>query len=107
MNDLYLIPANTKSGKLLFNIFRGIDLVIALTGLALTLILFFAISSNEIVATIIKIVPVSVGALLVVPVPHYHNVLCFIKDAYSFYANRRVYKWKGWCVRSEYGEDKQ
>ena len=107
MNDMYLIPANSKSGKLIFNIFRPIDLSIALTGLALTLMLFFAIQSNNLGATIIKIIPISIGALLVVPVPYYHNVLCFIKDVYAFFANRRVYRWKGWCVRSEYGQDKQ
>ena len=104
MNNLYMIPANAKSGKLIFNVFRPIDLALALTGLAITLILFFAIPSNELGATIIKILPVSICSLLVVPVPHYHNVLCFIKDLYFFFTNRRLYKWKGWCVRSEYSE---
>ena len=103
--NMYIIPANTKNGKLIFNIFRPIDLGIALAGLFVTLLLMFVITSNEIIATIIKIAPLAICALLVVPVPQYHNVLCFIKDIYLFYSNRRVYKWKGWCVRSEYSEE--
>ena len=104
MNNMYIIPANTKNGKLIFNIFRPIDLGIALIGLFITLILFFAITSNDTWATIIKILPFGIGAILVVPIPNYHNVLCLLKDVWSFISNRRVYAWKGWCVRSEYGE---
>ena len=106
MNNMYIIPANSKSGKLLFNIFRPIDLVIFLVGLGITLIFFLAIQDATLITTIIKILPVGVCAFLVVPIPHYHNVLCFIKDMLAFYNNRRVYYWKGWCVRSEYREDK-
>ncbi len=106
MDNMYLIPANTKSGKLLFNIFRPIDLVLFLVGLGITIILFLAIPDASLVTTVIKLLPLSVCTFLVVPVAHYHNVLCFIKDMLAFYNNRRVYYWKGWCVRSEYGEDK-
>ncbi len=106
MDNMYLIPANTKKGKLLFNIFRPIDLIIFLVGLGITLVFFLAINSSTLITTIIKILPLSVCTFLVVPVPHYHNVLCLIKDVFAFYNNRRVYYWKGWCVRSEYREDK-
>ncbi len=104
MNDMYLIPANSKNGKLIFNMFRPVDLVVFLTGLAITIIFFLAIGSSSLWATIIKLTPISVGALLVVPVPYYHNVMEFIKDVYLFLIGRRVYLWKGWCVRSEYEE---
>lgn len=102
MDNMYIIPANTKSGNLIFNIFRPVDLVIFLVGLAVTMIFFFAIPLDNIIGVIIKLLPIGVGTLLVVPIPHYHNVLCFIKDALDFYSNRRVYIWKGWCVKSEY-----
>lgn len=106
MNNMYIIPANSKSGKLIFNIFRPIDLVVFLVGLALSLIFFLAITDNNLVLTIIKLLPVSLGAFLVVPVPYYHNVMCFIKDMYIFYASNRRFYWRGWCVRSEFGQDK-
>lgn len=103
-NNIYLIPANASRGKLILNIFRGIDLAVFLTGIAVTLIFFIFIPDMGIVTTLIKILPISVCSFLVVPVPFYHNVMCFIKDVYIFLVNRRVYYWKGWCVRSEYSE---
>lgn len=104
MNNMYIIPANSKNGKLIFNIFRGIDLVVFLCGVGVSLLLFVAIQTTTMATTIIKILPISVCTFLVVPVPFYHNVMCFIKELYLFLVNRRVYYWKGWCVRSEYSE---
>ena len=104
MNNMYIIPANSKNGKLIFNIFRGIDLVVFLCGVGVSLLLFVAIQTTTMATTIIKILPISVCTFLVVPVPFYHNVMCFIKELYLFLANRIVYYWKGWCVRSEYSE---
>lgn len=104
MNNMYIIPANSKNGKLIFNIFRGIDLVVFLCGVGVSLLLFVAIQTTTMATTIIKILPISVCTFLVVPVPFYHNVMCFIKELYLFLASRRVYYWKGWCVRSEYSE---
>lgn len=104
MNNMYLIPANSKNGKLIFNIFRGIDLAVFLTGVAITLIFFLAIQTSTLATTIIKLLPIGIGAFLVLPIPYYHNVMCFIGDLYMFLVNRRVYFWKGWCVRNEFGE---
>lgn len=105
MNNMYIIPANSKNGKLIFNIFRGIDLVVFLCGVGVSLLLFVAIQATTMTTTIIKILPICVCTFLVVPIPFYHNVMCFIKELYLFLANRRVYYWKGWCVRSEYSEE--
>ncbi len=102
---MYLIPANSKSGQLIFNFMRPMDLVVFLVGLALTIILFLAIGNSSLVATIIKLIPIAIGGFLIVPIPNYHNVMEFTKDAIKFMFNRRVYYWKGWCVRSEYGEE--
>lgn len=104
MDNMYLIPANSKKGQLIFNLFRPIDLTVFLTGVGISLVFFVAISSNSILATVIKLLPISTGAFLVVPIPNYHNVMMFIRDAYLFLASRRVYLWKGWCVRDEYEE---
>ena len=104
MNNMYIIPANTKNGKLIFNIFRTIDLVIFAVGVTLTLLFMLIIPLDNIVFTIIKLLPIGICGTLVVPIPYYHNVMCFLKDAFIFINSRRVYYWKGWCVRSEYGE---
>ena len=105
-DDLYLIPANSKKGQLIFNVFRSIDLTIFITGITLSIIIFIIIEDNSLLSTIIKIIPISLGSFLVIPIANYHNVLEFLKDAWLFIMNRRVYKWKGWCVRNEYGEEK-
>lgn len=105
MGNMYLIPANSKSGQLIFNFMRPIDLVVFLVGLALTIILFLVIGASSLIATIIKLIPVCLGGLLVVPVAYYHNVMEFIRDAIKFAFSRRIYYWKGWCVRNEYGEE--
>ena len=36
MNNLYLIPANSNSGKLIFNLFTKFDLILASSGAALS-----------------------------------------------------------------------
>lgn len=102
---MYLIPANSKKGQLIFNIFRPIDLIIFASGTCATLILMFVISSSDFLALIIKLAPIVVCGLLILPIPHYHNVLMFIRDIIDFYSNRRVYLWKGWCARDEYTEN--
>jgi len=104
--NMYIIPANSKKGQLIFNIFRGIDLVVFLTSVALSLILFISINSNSAFLTIIKIVPICMGGFLVVPLPYYHNVMVFIREAILYMIGDKKYYWKGWCVRSEFGEEK-
>ncbi len=102
---MYLIPANSKKGQLIFNMFRPIDLLIFFIGACATLILMFVIQSTALVALIIKLAPIVITAILVMPMPNYHNVMMYLKDALDFYSNRRVYVWKGWCVMNEYSED--
>lgn len=104
MNNMYIIPANSKKGQLIFNMFRGIDLAVFLIGVAITIIFFLAIGDSGLLGTIIKLLPICIGSFLVVPIPNYHNVMEFIKDMWLFISNRRVYLWKGWCVRSEFEE---
>jgi len=102
---MYLIPANSKKGQLIFNMFRPIDLIIFAVGASISLILMLAIQATTMIALIIKLAPIAVTALLVMPVPNYHNVLMFLKDVIDFYSNRRIYIWKGWCVMNEYTEN--
>ena len=98
---MYLIPANSKKGKLIFNVFRPMDLIIFSVGIGLTLLLLLVIKTDSLVMVVIKLFPALLSALLVMPVPNYHNVLMFIQDLFSFFSNRRIYVWKGWCVLDE------
>ena len=99
----YLIPANSKKGQLLFNIFRPIDLAILLTGGLITLILMFLVEGNSILLMVIKLLPIGISALLVMPIPYYHNGLVFLTEAIMFFVNQTQYRWKGWCAT--YGND--
>lgn len=103
----YLIPANASRGKLIAGVFRPVDLVIFLCGVVVTLILLFALQNqmDNTVIAVITILPVAICALLVMPVPNYHNTLVFIQGAYNYYMERRVYLWKGWC--QAYGDDEE
>lgn len=98
---MYLIPANSKKGKLIFNIFRVIDLIIFLIGILITVILLITIKADSLTLIVIKLAPVIICSMLVMPVPNYHNVLMFLQDLIEFYSNRRIYIWKGWCVMNE------
>ena len=79
MYDNYLIPANTKRGKLILGWFRPFDLYLFGGGILVTFILIaFLPLSNALVA-----------------------VLCFIiQEGYEFLTTRQRYRWKGWCWKS-------
>lgn len=96
-SDSYLVPANAKRGTLIFNIFRKIDLAIFVIGVGLTLGLLIFISGDGMLSVFISVIPAGIAALLVTPIPNYHNVLCAIQSMIAFYTNPRTYKWKGWC----------
>ena len=68
--NMYLIPANSKSGQLIFNFMRPVDLLVFLVGLALTIILFLVIGNSDLWATVLKLIPICLGGLLVVPVAY-------------------------------------
>ena len=101
----YLIPANSKRGQLILNYFRGIDLIIFSVGLVVSFIMLLIIGTGSLAQTLIILAPAAIGALLVAPIPNYHNVLVFLTNLYGYLNNRRNYIWKGWCVTD--GNDKQ
>lgn len=104
--DNFLIPANSKKGSLIFNIYKPIDLIIVATGMVLSLIFFFAFPGNTTTEVVIKLLPGGIGVLLTTPFGNYHNVGVLIREIYLFFTRRRVYIWKGWCVRDEFDERK-
>lgn len=102
MNDiLFIIPANSKSGKLIFNMFRPFDLILASSGLVVSVLLILIIAPGTLQGTIACLTPGLICAFLVIPIPNYHNVLVVIQEAIRFFANRRNYKWEGWSVKED------
>lgn len=100
MNNQFLIPANTKRGKYILNIFRPIDLAVFLTGVTITMTLLLVLTNLKIDSLwkIISLFPGAIAILLVIPIPNYHNVMVAIGEIISFYSNNRNYKWRGWCA---------
>lgn len=103
MNN-YLIPANSKKSQLILNLFRPIDLGILIGGAAITLVMLF-LPGDSLLWLVAKILPVGIALLLVMPMPYYHNVLVFLREAYLFASSQRTYRWRGWCATYEF-EDK-
>ena len=101
----YLIPANAKKGTLIFNIFRPFDLMLFVGGIFATLIALALVPSQNVVAVVIAVMPVSICGMLVFPIPNYHNVLCTLISIYKFYTGRRKYVWKGWCFREQFARE--
>lgn len=101
----YLIPANTKKGTLIFNIFRPFDLWLFGGGIVVTLLVLAIVPSTNMIAVTIALMPAFICGLLVFPVPNYHNVLCALCSIYSFYTERRRYVWKGWCFYEQFKDN--
>ena len=103
----YLVPANAKKGTLILNLFRPIDLAIFGIGVGVTLILLLFLADKGMVALILSILPAGITAMLVLPIPNYHNVLCAIQCIIEFYTNNRQYEWKGWCFYEQFINDEK
>lgn len=103
MDNNFLIPANSKRSLLKFGVFNNTDLFIFLVGIGISLLLLAALPVEEIVFAIIALTPGAICALLVLPIPNYHNVRTIIRLAYEFYTTRQQFIWKGWLFDD--GED--
>lgn len=103
---IYLIPANTKRGQLILGMFRPFDLILFGIGVLITVIFMAILPLTSTVVTIIVMLPALITGFLVVPIPHYHNILNVILELLEFYSNQRNYKWKGWCIRIGEGKRK-
>lgn len=102
----YLIPANSKKSQLILGIFTMTDLWVAIGSAVISLLLMLAIPGDQLYILVIKLLPLATGLLLVLPIPHYHNVLTFLREVLLFIFNEKEYIWKGWCATSDiYGEE--
>ena len=105
MNNSYLIPANSKKSMLIFGYFNTVDLIIFCLGVGLSFLLMMFLPMEQFIFAMIAILPGALAALLVFPIPNYHNVRTVIKNAWIFYTTRQKYIWKGWCFNN--GETSQ
>ena len=99
MDHQYLIPANTKRGKLILGWFRPFDLLLFGCGILVTLVLLAFANVTDTLVIILMLSPAVITGLLVIPVPYYHNMLNIIIELYQFVTSRQTYRWKGWCYK--------
>lgn len=99
MDHQYLIPANTKRGKLILGWFRPFDLLLFGCGVLVTLVLLAFANVTDTLMIILMLSPAIITGFLVMPVPYYHNMLNIIVELYGFLTNRQSYRWKGWCYK--------
>ena len=106
MNNTYLIPANSKKSMLIFGYFNTVDLIIFGCGIGITFLLMMFLPMEKFAFALLAITPGSISALLVFPIPNYHNTLVALQSIIRFYNERRNYIWKGWCVYNEFKDNK-
>jgi len=107
VNNIYLIPANTKKGMLILGLFRPFDLILFLSGVFISIIMLTFVSLTSTVVTILVLAPALICSFLIMPVPYYHNMLNVIVECYQFLTNRQKYIWKGWSFYEESSEEQQ
>ncbi len=97
MNN-YLIPANSKKSQMILGLFTPGDLIVFLTGIAITVALLIAFKSNNLATLLGFASPALLGTFLVAPVPNYHNVMTLMGNAINFATGQKKYYWRGWCA---------
>lgn len=105
--NTYLIPANSKRGLLILNLFTTLDLIILGIGVFITGVLITIINTSSLLMTILVLSPALVAAMLVTPIPNYHNVLVVLTEAIEYFSQRQNYIWKGWNFHEEIESEKK
>ncbi|MDD5888677.1 MAG: hypothetical protein PUC82_04235 [bacterium] len=98
MNN-YLIPANSKNGQLILGMFKPSDLWLLGIGVLTSVLMLAFLPVESLGVTILVLLPGIVSALLVFPIPNYHNTLTVIIEIYEYLTSRQQYRWKGWCYK--------
>ena len=100
MNN-YLIPANTKKGQLILGFFTKTDLILWIVGIVWSFIMLVLVKSLSLTVLILIMLPALIATFLIMPVPHYHNVLQLLTNIINFFTNKRRYYWRGWNIYNE------
>ena len=101
-----MIPANSKRSALILGLFKPVDLWILGIGLGLSAIFFVAFQGDTVFQMAMKLAPMALAILLVIPIPYRHNVgkLLLIIIEFYFIDTQKEFKWRGWCAKHEFGE---
>ncbi len=99
--NTYLIPANSKKSALILGLFKPVDLIILSIGVVISFILLLTLPIEQMVYTIIALLPGLICVFLVFPLAYYHNVRKFISIFVTYLTSRQKYVWKGWCYKDE------
>ena len=99
----YLIPANSKRSMLILGLFTVVDLIIFGVGATITAALMMFVHAETMSDVLVIVTPLIITSAMVVPVPNHRNVSQLTANVYHYFANRRTYYWKGWCMI--YGEE--
>ena len=94
----YLIPANAKKSTLILGFFTELDLVIFGIGVTFTIIMLLVIQTSDLLTMVLILLPALFSALLVMPVPHYHNIMQLLMNIFNYVFEQKKYKWRGWCI---------
>lgn len=97
----YLIPANAKKSTLILGLFNPLDLIVFSIGAVFSVLMLLVIQTSDWVTMILIILPALTSALMVMPVPHYHNIMQLLVNIFNYFFGQKKYKWKGWCVLDE------
>jgi len=100
-------PTNFKKGRLIASRFRVIDLIIAIVGIMISVILVntFMPLLHNMLWLIVMMIPAVVAVILVCPAGQYHNILVFLQVVLNFYTSQRKFIWEG-VHKESYEEDK-
>lgn len=96
---VFFTPNNFKSGKLIFNRFRIIDLVIVIGLFALSFVSFFMyVQFAEKINYLILIgtlIPAAIAFFLTMRFPVQHNYLEYQKIKMKYYSSQKNFVWEG------------
>ena len=93
-----MVPANAKKSLLVMGFLRPMpDLLILGVGVGISVLLLAFSTSAPTWLLVLECIPMFVSAILVAPIPHYHNTLCAIQSILRFYNERRNYIFRTTC----------
>ena len=93
-----MIPANSKKSQMILGLFTTGDLIVFLTGIAITVSLLIVFKSNNLATLLGFASPALLATFLVAPVPNYHNVMTLLGNMINFATGQKKYYWRGWCA---------
>ena len=112
MDYNYLVPANSKKQGLIFGLLNSVDAIILGVGVGISFTLFLlptsVLDKGSFLGATLAVTPALISAILIFPIPNYHNTRTLLREMYRFYfVHRRKYIWRGWCYQYEQSDDEQ